>query len=59
MNEEFRCKSKSIANYFVVNGSRLLREEFENGEIVFIFKYDETIDANLASWQFMLNRCMF
>ena len=59
MDKEFKCKSISIANYLMTNGSVLIRRECENGEVVFVFKYDDTIDDNVASWEFMLNRCMF
>ena len=59
MENEFRCKGMSLANYLIAHGSNLVRNEQEDGDIVFVFEYDETIDDNVASWEFMLNRCMF
>lgn len=59
MEKEFRCKGISLANYLITHGSTLIRNENEDGDVVFVFKHDETIDDNVASWEFMLNRCMF
>ena len=59
MEKEFKCKGMSLANYLIAHGSILIGREHEDGDVVFIFKYDDTIDDNIASWEFMLNRCMF
>ena len=59
MKREFRCKGMSLANYLITHGSILIERVVEDGDVVFVFEYDESIDDNVASWEFMLSRCMF
>ena len=59
MKKEFRCKGMSLANYLITHGSILIERVVEDGDVVFVFEYDESIDDNVASWEFMLSRCMF
>lgn len=59
MDKEFRCKGRRLAYYLVQHGSTFVRYERENGDIVFIFKHDDTIDENIDRWEFMSNRCLF
>ena len=60
MEREFRCKGKRLADYLIEYGSKLIRcERDENGDVVFIFENDRTIDYNLNHWAVMSKRCMF
>lgn len=60
MEKEFRCKGKRLANYLMEYGSKLIRcERDENGDMVFVFENDRTIDCGLNHWEVMKKRSMF
>ena len=59
MEKEYRCKGNRLAKYLIEYGSTLIRCEREDGDIVFVFEYDSTIDSNIAHWEAMKKRSMF
>lgn len=59
MKKEFRCKSKRLADYLAKCGSKLIRSERENGDVVFVFEHDDSIEGNIDHWETMSKRCMF
>ena len=59
MDKEFRCKGMRLAYYLMEHGSTFIRYEHEDGDVVFIFEHDDTIQDNLGKWEFMLKRCLF
>lgn len=50
----FVCKSISLANYLIKNGSKLIRidKDKENEKyLVFIFKKNNNLEINLSNWK--------
>lgn len=56
---EFSCNSKRLADYLVMNGSKLIRVDNKNGSIEYIFEQDDSIDKNLEDYEVNFKRCMF
>ena len=50
----FVCKSISLANFLIANGSNIAKVDKDNisdKHIIFLFKKDNLLDKNLKKWQ--------
>ena len=59
MNDVFYCKGRRLANFLLSNGSKIVRIDKEEGEFIFVFEYDDSIDWNIEKWEANLKRCYF
>lgn len=59
MNDVFYCKGRRLANFLLSNGSNIIRIDKEEGVFIFVFEYDDSIDANIKKWEANLKRCYF
>lgn len=59
MISEFNCNNKRLADYLSMNGSKLIRIDDKDGNVKYIFEYDDSIDRNLESYEANFKRCMF
>lgn len=59
MIKEFHCNGKRLADYLIKHGSKLINTEFINGEKVYVFEHDDSIDDNLKQWDIAKKRCLF
>lgn len=59
MNDVFYCKGRRLANFLISNGSKIIRIDKKEGEFVFVFEYDESIDSNITKWKANLKRSYF
>lgn len=59
MNDIFYCKGSKLADYLIKNGSEFIESIFENGKIVYVFKYDESIDKNIEKWELDKRKWLF
>lgn len=57
--ELFYCKGKRIADYLIKHGSKFVKTEKRDGDIVYIFEKDESIFENLDKLNVDMRRCMF
>lgn len=50
----FVCKSISLANYLITNGSSLIkidRDKINRDYLVFLFEKNEILEINLSKWE--------
>lgn len=59
MSDMFYCKGRRLANFLLANGSKMIRINKEDGEFIFVFEYDDSIDENIGKWEANLKRCYF
>lgn len=59
MNDVFYCKGRRLANFLISHGSKIIRIDKEDGVFIFVFEYDDYIDANIKKWEANLKRCYF
>ena len=54
MKDNFVCKSITLANYLIENGSNILRVDKDKNNknyLVFIFKQDDLLEINLKKFK--------
>lgn len=59
MSKEFNCKGRQLANYLVEKGSKLLRTEYSDESVVFVFEYDDSIDKIISEWEANKKKWLF
>lgn len=50
----FVCKSISLANYLILNNSKLIKidkDKANNNYLVFLFEKDNLLEQNLRKWR--------
>jgi len=55
----FICEGRKLANYLITHGSKLIKEDKQNGKTVFVFENDDIIIKNLEQFEVDINRCLF
>ena len=59
MDNMFYCKGRQLADYLTKNGSRFLEVQTDNGVIVYVFEFDDSIDINLKKWELDRKKWLF
>lgn len=59
MNEEYYCKSKTIADYLIKNGSILLRKESQKDGTVYVFVKNQELLDNVVLWEQKRKKVLF
>ena len=55
----FICKSISLANYLIVNGSNIIKVDKDresDGYLVFLFEKTDLLNTNLTKWMKITNK---
>lgn len=58
-NKLFYCKGKRLADYLIKHGSKFIGSENHEGNIVYVFENDNSINDNIDKWESDVKKCLF